>query len=98
MRSRIRWELPDGAGVVLEELCALCDTPIVPGAPGTICPVCERVFCVEPCFGVHLIARDERDPIEALAEIYAPEALGRPNEEPVEAPRPVRHWHRKPKI
>ena len=51
---RVRLQLPDSNGVVLESVCALCHD----GIDGIVCPICSRMFCTEPCFGVHLNARD----------------------------------------
>lgn len=88
---RVRYELANGGGVVLEELCALCQEPT---SNSILCPVCGRLFCAEACYGVHLIARDELDPEEALAKIFTPEALGKK----IEAPEsPAKHWRRRPK-
>ncbi len=69
---RVRLELPDGGGVVLEPVCALCNDV----APDTIhCPICSRVFCAEGCFEVHLNARDAGDSTEAFDKfLVSPEA------------------------
>ena len=58
--NRVRFELADGGGVILEAVCALCRDPIVDGDEMP-CPICRRVFCINACFGVHLRARDALD-------------------------------------
>ena len=64
-------ELANGGGVWARNgLCALCreehdDTSFT-------CPICRRSFCAEPCFDVHLIARDALDPKDDIIK-YADE-------------------------
>ncbi len=84
---RVRYELPDGHGVVLAEVCALCEETL---DGGTVCPVCDRVFCAESCYGVHLIARDAAD-VEA-DEVLAAQALEHERKAIVSRRR---HWRRK---
>jgi hypothetical protein len=55
----IRWELPDGGGVVLSTICAFCEEP--PDSCTVVCPICQRTLCAEPCFHAHLVARDAAD-------------------------------------
>lgn len=50
-------ELPDGAGIWIEDVCVLCGE--VNAAIN--CPICHRTLCVELCFGVHFNARDTHD-------------------------------------
>jgi hypothetical protein len=54
---RVIAELPDGNGVIIEPLCELC----CEANPAITCPICNRTFCVELCFGVHFNARDSKD-------------------------------------
>lgn len=70
--QRVRYELP-GGGVVLENVCAMCRE----GADGIICPICNRLFCAEVCFGVHLVARDEHDSDTAI-ESFLASPIGEP--------------------
>jgi hypothetical protein len=56
----VRFELANGGGVILENVCALCRDPMADGAD-LPCPICRRSFCIETCFGVHLRARDALD-------------------------------------
>jgi hypothetical protein len=58
--QRVRFELANGGGVLLENVCALCRDPMADGADMP-CPICRRSFCIETCFGVHLRARDALD-------------------------------------
>jgi hypothetical protein len=64
---RLRLELP-GGGVVLEPVCALCED--VTSASVT-CPICDRMFCLEPCFEVHLHARDAFESRDAIERFLA---------------------------
>jgi uncharacterized Zn finger protein (UPF0148 family) len=83
----VRFELPNGQGVVLAASCALCEAPV---DGGIVCPVCDRVLCAEPCYGVHLIARDaaDADADEVLAKIAARTTI--------EMPTPARQrWRRR---
>ncbi len=60
---RVRLELPDGGGVVLEPVCAFCHED----GDSILCPICDRLFCFEGCcFEVHLNARDSLDAPEAI--------------------------------
>lgn len=52
---RVRAELPAGGGVLVELVCALCHDA---HASSITCPICQRLFCIEGCFEVHLNARD----------------------------------------
>jgi len=70
--TRVRLELPDGGGVIIEDVCALCHESV----DSIRCPICQRLFCAELCYGVHLNARDEFDTEEAIdAFLHSP--LGR---------------------
>lgn len=59
---RVRDELPNGGGVLLEPLCALCRE----ATDAITCPICERLFCLDGCFEVHFNARDKYDSEEAV--------------------------------
>lgn len=80
----VRYELPNGGGVLLEPVCALCGDPMRSVADlmtitdqrlrphdwhrgGIKCSVCDRSFCADPCYSVHLSARDRFDSDEAIA-------------------------------
>jgi hypothetical protein len=65
-------ELPDGGGVVIEPICALCH-----GVEDAMtCPICGRLFCADGCFEVHLNARDALDSREAVDKFLAsPDAV-----------------------
>jgi hypothetical protein len=54
---RVVGELANGQGVILEPLCVLCGE----ANEAVACPICDRTFCVELCFGVHFTARDSFD-------------------------------------
>jgi hypothetical protein len=70
---RVRFELPNGGGVVLEIVCALCRE--TPSTDTICCPICDRVFCAEACFEVHLNARDALDSNDAFDRfVMSPEA------------------------
>lgn len=67
---RVRAELPSG-GVLLEPVCALCHEV----NDAVSCPICDRLFCVEACFEVHLNARDSYDSEDAIRTfLRTPEA------------------------
>jgi len=72
----VRLELPDGHGVVLGAVCTLCAAPVDNGA---MCKICDRVFCAEPCYGVHLVARDSADPFPVPAPAPAPDPVTCPH-------------------
>jgi len=82
---RVRHVLPDGHGVVLGEVCALCEETL---DGGIVCEVCDRVFCAEPCYGVHLIARDAAD--ADADEVFAAQAAKAQVE-----PATRKRWHRR---
>jgi hypothetical protein len=52
----------------LEDVCALCKDTLT---DSVTCPICARMLCLDPCFEVHLHARDAFESRDAIDRFLA---------------------------
>lgn len=61
----IKYQLPDGSGVVLEPCCVTCDA-MDDNISSSVCPVCRCLYCTTTCYGPHVAACEATHPEETL--------------------------------